>query len=493
MYKKLKKQNGETFARTIRDYHNGILELPDVDIILQHAGREAEPLLPYLTSLLNADNSEPIPEPQDPLALLKQAGYEAFHADTLEKQNSIKRYFKQGELLCTFNDNSRYKRYHIVNAVKKDVDKIKREDFNGEEKREDEYGTSVISIQMLKDGGFISIKNRYNHTVSNCDNTFGSNPDNIIDGLSSALKDRFNVDFSVNKSPLPDDFTVIGNQIFKYHREANNIYYGDQKWAENGAIYKVNKSAGDALFDVFLFDNKSKTLKKIDFESRDNFVDDFNRCYGGNRGLSVKNGNLTLNGDVLIGAEQSQIKTIYLPDLTTMGYGCLSIAHGLTKFEAPALNTMADGCLYNADALKQFEAPKLTTMGNCCLYFADALTQFEAPELITMGNDSLCNVDKLTKFEAPSLTSMGGNCFQYVSGLKQLDAPALASMGSHCFYRAYVLTQFEAPELTAMGRECLGYANKLERLEAPLLKSLPHHLERFSNLPKRTVNRNIAP
>ncbi len=348
-------------------------------------------------------------------------------------------------MLCTFNDNARYKRYHIVHAVKKDVDKIKREEFNGKEEREDDYGTSVISIQMLKTGGFISIKNRYNHTVSGCDNTFNSNPDNIINGLSAALKDRFDVDFSINESPLPRDFTVVGNQIFKYNKEINNIYYGDQSWAKDGTIHTVDRSAGDALFDKFLFDNKSKTLKKVDPLSRDSFADDFNRCYSGNSGMSIQNGNLTLNGDILIGAEQSQIKSLYLPDLTTMGNYCLCYAY----------------------TLNQFEAPKLTTMGYSCLYYAFELTQFKAPTLTIMGNECLHNISALTRFEAPSLTKMGDQCLYY----------------------AFELTQFKAPILTIMSNSCLCHANALMQFESPSLNSAPSHLKHFNDPLRRIVKK----
>ncbi len=361
MYKTLKKQNGEKFAQTIRNFHNGILEIPDIDVILRHAGQDAEPLLPYLMTLLASNDDTPAPAPSDPFVLLDQAGYKAFYADALEKQNSIKPYFARGELLCTFNDHARYKNYHIVHAVKKDVDQIKREDFKGKEERQDEYGTSVISIQMWKEGGFISIKNRYNHAVSGCDNTFDSNPDNIIDGLSAALKDYFNVEFSATKSSLPEGFVLMGNRIFKYYKEDNNIYYGDQAWAENAHVYTVDKVAGDALFEGFLFDNKTKTLKKIDPENNDSFADDFNRCYGGNRALTVKGGNLYLGDELLIGAEKSRIKTLYLPALTEMGECCLFSADALTRFEAPALTAMGDRCFFSAYDLTRFETPALAT------------------------------------------------------------------------------------------------------------------------------------
>jgi len=265
------------------------------------------------------------------------------------------------------NDSARYQNYHIVHAVKKDADQIKREDFKGKEARQDEYGTSVISIQMLKKGGFISIKNRYNHAVSYCDNTFNSNPDNIIPGLSSALKEHFNVEFSTTGSALPDGFVLMGDQLFKYHTEHHNIYYGDQAWAKNGTIHKINNVAGDALFDGFLFEDETKTLKKIDPAYEDSFADDFNRCSGGNRGLNVKNGNLYLDDNLLIGAEQSRIKTLDLPALTTMSDSCLFNAPFLTQFEAPALTTMGSDCLRYAETLTQFKADALTTMGNRCL------------------------------------------------------------------------------------------------------------------------------
>jgi hypothetical protein len=473
-FDKIKKQNGETFAKTIRNYHNGMLEIPNLDVMLRHAGREAEPLIPYLMSLMAVNDD--VPAAGNPFDLLKQAGYNAFHADTPEKQNSIQPYFQEGELLCTFNDASRCQNYHIVHAIKENADKIKREDFNGQEDRQDEYGTSVISIQMLKNGGFISIKNRYNHAVQNCDNTFNSNPDNIVDGLSAALKGHFNVDFSANKTALPEGYAVFDRQIFKYHRESNNIYYGDQAWVENGTVCTVNKSDGDALFDDVFFDNKTKMLKKITRAgSQDSFANDFNECYGGNRGLQVKDGNLTLQGDVLIGAEQSRIKTICLPALTTMGDMCLYNADALTVFKAPALTTMGDNCLHNAEALTVFEKPKLTAMGDYCLQNAGKLTDFNAPELTTMGSMCLYKVEALTDFNAPALTTMADSCLFKASALTDCYTPTLTVMGDSCLANAHALTDFKAPALTTMEDECFFNALKLTDFKAPQLTTMGHN------------------
>ena len=163
MYDIIKRQNGEAFAQGIRRFDNGLFEVPNLDKIVRYAGRNPVPILGFLESFKNIEIDETV-EYKDPFLLLKSVGYDAFVADTLNKQNSIERYFDQGEELCTFDDFSRFKNYHIIHCVKKGADKLKRADFK-EPRREDEYGTSVISIQILKTGGYISIKNRYNHSV----------------------------------------------------------------------------------------------------------------------------------------------------------------------------------------------------------------------------------------------------------------------------------------------------------------------------------------
>lgn len=472
MYKKLKQLKGERFARIIRNHHNGILEIPDLDLILRHAGHDAERLLPWLETQIGRPRQDDTPAepPRDPFALLDQAGYNAFYADTLEKQNSIQPFFQKGELLCTFNDHARYQKYYIVHAVKKNVDEIRREDFRGKERREDAYGTSVISIQMLKTGAFISIKNRYNTAVDACDNTFGSDPDQIAPGLSAALKHYFNVDFTPGGTTLPDGFLLTGNRIFKYHLECNNIYYGDQAWALNNEIHKADRAAGDALFGQFVFDNKSKILRKIDPALEDSFADDFNRCYGGNKGLCVQNGNLTLKGSVLIGAVESRIKTINLPALTVTGESCLRLTTALTHFEAPSLVKTGNHFLADAYSLTHFSAPSLVRTGNSFLARASLLTHFSAPALLEVGDKFLGYAHRLTHFNAPALHKAGKDCLNEAAALVHFNAPALLEVGDHCLAIAIYLTHFNAPVLIKAGDDFLTHATRLTHFSAPALR-----------------------
>ena len=288
MFNKIKKQNGERFSKAIRGYHNGIFEIPNLLSIVKHAGHgreDAEAVIPYLMTLLTR-RDEKEEKVEDPFELLKRAGYEAYHADTLDKQNSIRKYFASGEELCTFNDSTRFKNYYIVNCVHKDVDSVTREDFRGNEKRQDAYGTSVISIQMSKNGGFISIKNRYNHVVPNCDNTFQSNPDNIIEGLSKALQEHFNVAFEATHN-LPDNYVLAGEQAVKVNMEVDGVNIGDHCYVHNGSLVEMIEH--EYLFDYFVFSAKTKTMRMIEGVSvEDSFPEDFNRVYGGRKSLYVK-------------------------------------------------------------------------------------------------------------------------------------------------------------------------------------------------------------
>lgn len=257
IFERLKKQNGESFAKAIRNFDNGIFELPNLLEIVKYAGREAEPIIPYLRML-----KQVLPDEhgvyQDPITLLKQAGYDAFVADTLKKKNSIKSYYAPGEEICTFKDAYRHENYHIIHAIKEGADSLNRDDFWGRERRQDAYGTSVISIQILKSGGFISIKNRYNHTVEACDNTFDSNPDNIISGLSEALKRYFKVDFGAQRVSLPNGY-VYQNGIYQYYQERENIYFGNGFYLKDGKVTEIDKNS-ELLVDTMVINLKTKEV-----------------------------------------------------------------------------------------------------------------------------------------------------------------------------------------------------------------------------------------
>ncbi|MBO5704985.1 MAG: hypothetical protein J6R99_03120 [Alphaproteobacteria bacterium] len=318
MYDIIKKQNGEHFAKAIRNYDNGIFDVPNIDKIVKYAGRDAEPIMNYLVSLKNIQIEEHAVH-QDPIKLLDMAGYDAYIADTLKKQNAIKKYYARGEELCTFRDPDMFKNYHIINAVRKDVDKIKR---GKTPQRDDEYGTSVISIQILKTGGFISIKNRYNHTVKNCDNTLNSNPDNIILGLADAIKHHFDVDFSSQQVPLYGNYTLIDKQIYHYKGELNNVYWSENSYVKDGHIVEIDKGSQIMLGDGLLLDLKQKEARNLTGWRKDDFVESLNAAIKNKKLQIAKNPlgghDVIADNKQILTVENAEIVNINIPDAHTI-------------------------------------------------------------------------------------------------------------------------------------------------------------------------------
>lgn len=167
-----------------------------------------------------------------PAELMELAGYDLFECTTQEEIDSFIKYYARGEELCTFIDDYRLANCRVWFAVKKDVDKIKREDFANPD-RQDRYGTSVISIQFSKGNpSILSIKNRYNHAVNNPDATFSNNLNNIYPGLTDAFIRHYGIKMHISQKnqtyTLPNYLTLNGIQHKIIHkddrRDSNKMY-----------------------------------------------------------------------------------------------------------------------------------------------------------------------------------------------------------------------------------------------------------------------------
>lgn len=294
----IKKQNGEAFAQALRKAAPAAMECDLTPSIVKHCGRDPENVKKIsvaLHSLIIKDEEKAKKDIECPIDLLARAGYDAYIVTDQKSQDGIKKYFAGDEKLCTFGTD-RWKNYKIINAVKKNVDDIKRGDFKNPQ-RQDEYGTSVISIQVRN--GFISIKNRYNHKVANCDATFGNNLDAIIPGLKAAVENKFNIKIG-KSSAAPEGFMIVGGVIFEVIHEINGVYYGHNSIIKNGQI--VDMLEDEYLYAYFIFNLKTKEMRIFDATIKDSFPDDFNKAYGGCKTLRVdRNGNLCDGDIVLIG------------------------------------------------------------------------------------------------------------------------------------------------------------------------------------------------
>lgn len=158
------------------------------------------------------------------ISAFNKSGYDQVIFDDEEKITECKKYYAQNETICTYNNlKGRMSEYHMIVAIKSNINNIKRSD---NPQREDEYGTSILNIQIAKNGSHMSIKNRYNHTVQQPDSTFNNNLNMIYMGLQNMVLGYYGFASLNNQKQHYNNIVNIGNIYLKYHTERNNIYFG---------------------------------------------------------------------------------------------------------------------------------------------------------------------------------------------------------------------------------------------------------------------------
>ena len=287
--KKIKKLYGEKFSHLCREYFSTILEkegmLADIltnkfaptfslynDLVKEN---KVELFVNFIYLLSGINNKEFIKINKTPEELFDEAGYILYpECKTEDDVQYFRKYYKPTEQLCTFNGN-RLDKARVWFAVKKNVDQIKRENFINPE-RQDEYGTSVISIQFTKSAkSILSIKNRYNHTVHNPDATFGNDLDRIIPGLSDAFIKTYKIDYTNNSSSKfsLQNFTLANDgKFYKF-----NLRLGETFFCENNVMIKNNEPIvfdkfQSCLVENYLIDFKNKKIMNVFNNKKDEFI-----------------------------------------------------------------------------------------------------------------------------------------------------------------------------------------------------------------------------
>ena len=144
--------------------------------------------------------------------------------------------------------------------AKKDLDKIKR---SLNPNREDEYSTSLLNVQINKKHNNVSIKSRYNHTVSNPDAVYSNNLEKIAPGLTSAVEKKLGIKIDrKNEDNLPDNLKLVGDNIVSYWIERNNVYVGEDVYVDNDEVHWIDPNK-ELIVDQFLINFKEKTVKDL--------------------------------------------------------------------------------------------------------------------------------------------------------------------------------------------------------------------------------------
>ena len=485
----------------------------------------------YIYNQVDVENNYEEVVSKRPEELLKEAGYKLYECHSEEEIQSFKKYYAEGEELCTFR-GGRLNRCFVFFAIKENVDEIKRENFP-KPQRQDKYGTSVISIQFTRDDSHtLSIKNRYNHTVNNPDSTFGNNLDNIIPGLTASF-DKY---YGMHQSHLQNSFEIPGyvrasdGKYYKYNYEINNIYYCENNVIIDNFEVKEYPHEQYIVLDYFILDLKNKQIQTYwnDMELEDSFpktigtikdikiendkdnkniliktndsdeVDVIITLDKNNRIIALKNDKVENIGNSFLKHNNSltsielpnaknigndflhgntSLTSIELPNATSIGESFLYSNEILTEIELPSATSIGDEFLFWNKSLTHIELPSAICIGNCFLFYNNSLAHIELPNVRSIGNWFLNSNNSLTSIELPNATSIGGGFLYSNDILTEIELPSAIIIGAVFLYHNKSLTHIELPNATSIGNNCCANSHGIQTVNIPLLPELEEKLK----------------
>ena len=492
--KYIKKKYGEQMMHYCRECFPTILNMPGklVEILNKHfyyvkdslyddikENHKEEEFNDFVYSNAGLKNEYDIRDvSKTPKELLDDAGYDLFECKTVEEVNSFKKYFILGEQLCTFLDPaSRLENKYVFFAVKKNILDIKREDFLIPD-RQDEYGTSVISIQFTRNkNNHLSIKNRYNELVNNPDSTFDNNLDNIIPGLTMSFYKAYGIReiYDENSEFQMDNYISIDEEYYKYNYELNDIYYCTNNIiVDNGNVIKYDPEKY-IIMDYFIIDLVNKKIDVYDNKIRDSFSDVIGKIKNieivrGEKDKKVYITNeednifeLTLSFDnKLIGIKNNMIDKLPNRFLISGQY--------LKNMEFSNVREIGNDVLYANTDLEYFNLSKAKVIGNYFLTNNIKLTNIDLNKTIIIGDDFLKRNIIVESINFDSLQRVGNNFMFSNKGLSSIVIPNLSYAGK-CFFKSNDKVLFASfPSLQETGDFFMNDAKNLRMFEADNLR-----------------------
>ncbi|MBT3404658.1 hypothetical protein HN832_03015 [archaeon] len=232
-YESYKRAVGETATRLIRENYPQSLDSTEfLDFISRkcHTKTNARHILGNIENLLflknlylNEHKDKKEAEKEGDLGdILQKEGYKHRVIGDVQGLIDFRRFYAPGEVLCTYNNpEGRLRNYHMLVLFKEDLDGIGRSPNPG---REDEYSTSLLNVQIHREHNNVSIKSRYNHTVSNPDAVHSNQLDRIAPGLTGAIEKRLGIKIDrKTDEAIPDNLKLAGDFVISYWTTNNGL------------------------------------------------------------------------------------------------------------------------------------------------------------------------------------------------------------------------------------------------------------------------------
>lgn len=470
-----------------------------------------------------------------PKELFEEEGYDFYECKTEEDIQKFKKYYARGEELCTFRGR-RLDKCYVFFVVKKNVDEIKREKFK-KPIREDDYGTSVMSIQFTKDEAHtLSIKNRYNHALleGNPDATYRNNLENIAPGLTKSFENTYglkqfnpNTNFEIKNYVRGKD-----GKFYKYNYEINNIYYcADNIIIDNFEVKKLPKERY-IVMDYFILDMKDKKITLYDESINDSFVSsiknikkiDVLKC-GLNKTIVIigEEGNMIIKldpNDRIIEVDNETLKSVsdnyfskskyidklYLNNVVEVGDNFLNKNKSLSKISMDNVKIIGNNFLeynegiedisllnvkkigrsfmFNCDnpKLNKIYMPKVEEIGNSFMFGNHSVMEVIMPNVKKIGNNFFMLNPTIRNIEIPLVRKIGDSFLEYDELLFELDLPNVVNIGNNFLKRNTLLKKIYMPNAVELKTGTLQFNNSLKELKLPNVTKIGDNVLKLNSI-----------
>lgn len=434
-----------------------------------------------------------------PQELLDEAGYILYECHYEKDIQKFRKYYAPREELCTFR-GGRLNSCHVFFAVKKNVDEILRENYTNPE-RQDEYGTSVISIQFSRGNpNTLSIKNRYNHTVPNPDATFSNNLENIIPGLTNSFEKTYNLNINSSKVnvDIPGFVLASDGKYYKYNFEENNVYYCPNNILIRDFMPRQYDQSRFILIDKYLIDLKEKVIneylpgrfeedtfcdldiKKIEIKknkednTKDIIINDdiIITIDETNQIIKYKNHHLRQNTSNFLQANR-KLRELDTPNIVLVNNNFLKNNLSLEKLNLPNVTEIRDNVLRYNMILKEIKLPNVESIGENFLFYNEELLHLNLPKVKRLDSGALQNNEKLESLKLPKVEFIGPNSFIKNLKLKKLCLPEARSIWTNSFSMNKIMKKIILPRVRQLGDRVFENNEYAEKIYIPKLENIP--------------------
>ena len=427
----------------------------------------------FIYGLIDRELEEKITE-LDPFELMKEVGYTLYKCESYADIQQFKKYYKSGEELCTFRDK-RLASDYVFFAVKDNADKLNRDDFKNPD-RQDEYGTSVISIQFTKgEVNTLSIKNRYNHTVDFCDSTFSNNLENIIEGLSNSFEKKYGYHINQNGGYgfcLGGYVKANDGKYYKYNYEINNKYYCPNNLIIDNfnLVDKYLEKEKYIVMDYFILDLVNKKISLYDNSVVDSFIYDL----------------YNISKIEILNDKEKQEKNIDITlDSGKKLFIKLDKTNRIIGYKNDSLRVLKDNFMKKNIYLQKLETPNVIAIGNDVLLNNRFLESLRFPFAEYVNNNFLARNRILAEIYMPLVIKIGDNFLRYNNAIKEICFQYLLRVGHSFMYCNEVLEKGTFESLEEIGTYFFYDISDRDKIYAPRLSKFGYGFMRKSYMNKK--------